>query len=126
MATYKIRGTSHNVIYPYKDASGVSKQQWESYDTEAEAVQRKAYIDYLQDKKMAAEIRQAALDYKRKRAIEKSAEKIAKENPDIKELPTGESSNENLHRTFREFMERFLPICILRRPTAAGAVANGS
>lgn len=110
MATYKIRGTSHNVIYPYKDVSGVSKQQWESYDTEAEAVQRKAYIDYLQDKKIAAEIRQAALDYKRKRAIEKSAEKIAKENPDIKELPTGESSDENLHHTFREFMERFLPI----------------
>ena len=51
MATYKIRGTSHNVVYPYVTASGKRKQQWESYTTELEAIQRKAYIDFLQNHK---------------------------------------------------------------------------
>ena len=48
MATYTIRGTSHNVVYTYKAADGKRKQQWESYSSELEAIQRKAYIDYLQ------------------------------------------------------------------------------
>ena len=47
MATYKVRGNAHNVIYPYKTPDGAKKQQWETYETELEAVQRKAYIDYL-------------------------------------------------------------------------------
>ena len=45
MATYTIRGTSHNVVYTYKAADGKRKQQWESYSSELEAIQRKAYID---------------------------------------------------------------------------------
>ena len=42
MATYTIRGTSHNVVYTYKAADGKRKQQWESYSSELEAIQRKA------------------------------------------------------------------------------------
>ena len=49
MATYTIRGTSHNIVYTYKTIDGKRKQQWESYSSELEAIQRKAYIDYLQD-----------------------------------------------------------------------------
>lgn len=48
MATYKVRGTAHNVIYPYRTEDGKVKQQWETYSTELEAMQRKTYIDYLQ------------------------------------------------------------------------------
>ena len=48
MATYKVRGTAHNVIYPYRAEDGKVKQQWETYSTELEAMQRKTYIDYLQ------------------------------------------------------------------------------
>ena len=48
MATYKVRGTAHNVIYPYHTEDGKVKQQWETYSTELEAMQRKTYIDYLQ------------------------------------------------------------------------------
>ena len=47
MATYKVRGTAHNVIYPYRAEDGKVKQQWETYSTELEAMQRKTYIDYL-------------------------------------------------------------------------------
>lgn len=50
MATYKVRGTAHNVIYPYRTEDGKVKQQWETYSTELEAMQRKTYIDYLQKK----------------------------------------------------------------------------
>ncbi len=63
MATYKVRGASHNVIYSYRTSTGQTKQQWESYDTELEAVQRKAYIELLQSQKRTDELRQAALDY---------------------------------------------------------------
>ena len=55
MATYKVRGNAHNVIYPYKTPDGAKKQQWETYETELEAVQRKAYIDYLQKSRNADE-----------------------------------------------------------------------
>ena len=48
MATYTIRGRSHNIVYTYKTIDGKRKQQWESYSSELEAIQRKAYIDYLQ------------------------------------------------------------------------------
>ena len=56
MATYTIRGTSHNVVYTYKAADGKRKQQWESYSSELEAIQRKAYIDYLQSQNRASDI----------------------------------------------------------------------
>ena len=44
MATYKVRGTAHNVIYPYRAEDGKVKQQWETYSTELEAMHRKAYL----------------------------------------------------------------------------------
>ena len=44
MSTYTIRGTSHNIVYTYKTIDGKRKQQWESYSSELEAIQRKAYI----------------------------------------------------------------------------------
>ena len=58
MATYTIRGTSHNVVYTYKAADGKRKQQWESYSSELEAIQRKAYIDYLQSQNRTSDIQQ--------------------------------------------------------------------
>ena len=81
MATYKIRGTSHNVIYTYRTERGEVKQHWESYDTELEAIQRKAYIDHLQKNKKHEEIRAAALEYRRNRAIAKAERDAAHSSP---------------------------------------------
>ena len=80
MATYTIRGTSHNIVYTYKTIDGKRKQQWESYSSELEAIQRKAYIDYLQAQNRASDITHEAAEYRRKKAIEKTAQKIAAEN----------------------------------------------
>ena len=115
MATYKVRGASHNVIYSYRTSTGQTKQQWESYDTELEAVQRKAYIELLQSQKRTDELRQAALDYKRSRAIEKAASKIARDRQDDGEPAIAGAPEENLTRTYREFMERFLPAYARKR-----------
>lgn len=110
MATYKCRGSSHNIIYPYRTESGDTKQQWETYETELEAIQRKAYIDYLQKGKQRDKIREAALDYRARRAQEDAARQAAaqKNTPPITEPVV--TSEDNTKRTFREFMERFLPI----------------
>lgn len=72
MATYQVRGSSHNIIYLYRTDDGKSKQHWETYETELEAIQRKAYIELLQKEKRYDDIRLAVLDYKRRRAIEKT------------------------------------------------------
>ena len=105
MATYKVRGASHNVIYTYRTSTGQAKQQWESYDTELEAVQRKAYIELLQSQKRTDELRQAALDYKRSRAIEKAASKIARDRQDDGEPAIADAPEENLTRTYREWSD---------------------
>ena len=76
MATYTIRGTSHNVVYTYKAADGKRKQQWESYSSELEAIQRKAYIDYLQAQNRTSDITHEASEYRRKKAIEKATQKL--------------------------------------------------
>lgn len=103
MATYKIRGTSHNVIYPYRTEDGTKKQQWESYDTELEAVQRKAYIDFLQKNNRLDEVRAAAVDYKEKHTPAKMALAAA---PAVDSTqPT--ASEDNTHRTYAEFIDRF-------------------
>lgn len=115
MATYKVRGASHNVIYSYRTSTGQTKQQWESYDTELEAVQRKAYIELLQSQKRTDEVRQAALDYKRSRAIEKAAIKIARDRQDDGAPAIAGAPEENLTRTYREFMERFFPAYARKR-----------
>ena len=109
MATYKVRGTSHNVIYQYRTSSGQVKQQWESYETELEAIQRKAFIDYLQSKKQVDEIRKQALEYKRTRAIEKAANKISHDSAEVLDMPAISDSEENMVRTYKEFMDKFLP-----------------
>lgn len=115
MATYKVRGASHNVIYQYRTSSGQVKQQWESYETELEAVQRKAFIDYLQSKKQTEEIRKQALEYKRARAIEKSASKIARDSEEALDAQGCVDPEENMVRTYREFMEQFLPAYARKR-----------
>lgn len=110
MATYKIRGTTHNVIYPYQTLSGEKKQQWESYETELEAIQRKAYIDFLQKNKRSDDIRKAAAEYKKARAIAAAAAKSVQADFPEKD-PLDESHLEdNTFRTYREFMEKFLPL----------------
>jgi len=112
MATYQVRGsTSHSVVYPYKTESGQSTQQWETYTTELEAQQRKAYIEYLQNNKLHDELREAAMDYKRRRAIEKAKRKVAK-NIVSASTDTGAdvSPEDNTHKTYREFAEKWLPI----------------
>ena len=109
MATYKVRGNAHNVIYPYKTPDGAKKQQWETYETELEAVQRKAYIDYLQKSRNANEIYRVAMEYKAKRAAEQAAIEAAKAPLDIPE-PVILSGEDNTDKTYGEFVEKWLPI----------------
>ena len=80
-----------------------------------EAVQRKAYIDLLQSQKRTDELRQAAMEYKRSRAIEKAVTKIARDRQDDGELVMADTPEENMTRTYREFMERFLPAYARKR-----------
>ena len=105
MATYKIRGSSHNVIYTYRTSDGQYKQQWESYDTELEAIQRKAYIDFLQKNKRQDDIRLAVAEYKEKRSPAKAVYNTAADYD-------GQYVNQpedNTRRTYAEFIDRFLP-----------------
>lgn len=76
MATYTIRGTSHNVVYTYKAADGKRKQQWESYSSELEAIQRKAYIDYLQSQNRTSDITHEASEYRRKKPLKRQLKKL--------------------------------------------------
>jgi len=105
MATYKMRGTSHNVIYPYRMENGETKQQWESYGTELEALQRKSYIDYLQKAKRHDDVRDAAREYKRMRAIEKADQARTADG----RTAATESIEDNTYRTYQEFIDKFLP-----------------
>ena len=75
MATLKIRGESYSVIYLYTAADGQKKQQWETYVTELEALQRKTYIEYLQKNKMKKELQLAAVSYRQQRVHEKKKKK---------------------------------------------------
>ena len=84
MATYKVRGTAHNIIYPYRDEHGKKKQQWETYTTELEAMQRKALIDYLQNNRLYGDLLKAVLEYKRKKALERAvSEQFQLPTPDV-------------------------------------------
>ncbi len=104
MATYKIRGSSHNVIYTYRTTDGQCKQHWESYDTELEAIQRKAYIDFLQKNKRHDDIRLAATEYKEMRSPAKATSGTVLTDGQI--TPAQE---DNTTRTYGEFIDRFLP-----------------
>lgn len=108
MATYKVRGTAHNIIYPYRDEHGRKKQQWETYTTELEAMQRMALIDYFQNKRLYGDLLKAALDYKRKKAIEWAvSEQFQMPVPHV--TPPCDSKDDNMGKTYREFVEKWLP-----------------
>ena len=72
MATYTVRGNSHNVVYTYFDELGHRKQIWETYMTEVEALKRKAYIDSLQKNQLRSEVTKEALEYRRRSMIAKA------------------------------------------------------
>jgi len=106
MATYKIRGASHNVVYPYKTESGKYKQQWESYTSELEAITRQAYISCLQKEKKTIELQKAVNEYKQKKQIAKLARESIDDDNSLEPI---EQSSDNLHRTYREFALKWLP-----------------
>lgn len=94
MAMLKTRGNSHNVIYTYKDEQGKIKQQWETYATETEAIQRKAFIEYL--KKFQPEtLAEQAFQYRHRKD---------RQTPSIP-IPSEPHEN-NLHKTYGEFIRK--------------------
>ncbi len=107
MATYKIRGNSHNVIYTYKAQDGMHKHHWESYTTELEAMQRKTYIDYLQKNKRQDELLQAVKEYTEKRAEERRAQETAYTASEG--VSVAPANPDNTDKTYREFAEKWLP-----------------
>lgn len=109
MATYTVRGDSHNVVYRYKTEDGKKVQHWETYETELEALQRKVYIDCLQKENKQAEIRAAALDYKARRATIKAAMERASGAFQMPAPAPPQSDEDNKQRTYREFIDKFLP-----------------
>jgi integrase len=109
MATYKTRGVhSHSVIYWYNLPDGKPKQQWETYQTELEAVQRKAHIDYLEKKKLKDDLYKAAMEYKARREQEQAKLEALKPKVDIPEqlIPATE---DNTNKTYGEFIEKWRP-----------------
>ena len=50
MATIKQRKKSFSVIYWYLDNTGERKQKWDTLGTRKEAKQRKAFVEYYQEK----------------------------------------------------------------------------
>ena len=108
MATYKVRGSTHNVIFPYKTENGETKQQWESYTTELEAVTRQAYIKYLQNNRDVDGIQKAVNEYKEKRLLEKLQSESIIDGAVLD--PHTASAKKNLHRTYREFALKWLPV----------------
>lgn len=108
MATYKVRGIAHNIIYPYRTEDGKVKHQWETYSTELEAMHRKAYIDYLQKNRLHHEIRKAVAEYQCKRAVER--EVVERFRPRTQEEAHPHAAEDNTAKTYREFAEKWLPI----------------
>ena len=108
MATYKPRGNSHCILYPYWNESGEYKKQWETYTTELEAVRRKAYIDYLQKCRNRTDLLKAVLEYKDKRAKECAIQDEIKEFIEVGKVPLP-AEEDNTGKTYREFAEKWLP-----------------
>ncbi len=118
MATFKVRGTSYCVIYPYRTEQDEKKQQWETYNTELEAMQRKAYIDYLQKNRLKEELLAAAVDYKSKHESKQPAvERASALDAPKASLPGSaqEIADDNLRKTYREFAEKWLPFHARKR-----------
>lgn len=114
MATLKVRGESYSVIYLYTTADGQKKQQWESYATELEALQRKTYIDYLQKNQMKKEILLAAVSYRQQRTHEKEEkERLLQPADKIEPIPV--SKGDNHAKTFGEFVEKWLPYHVRKK-----------
>ena len=107
MATYTARGSSHSIIYWIEGPEG-RKQHWETYTLELEAMQRKAYIDYLQKTSQTEELFTAAMDYKQKRAAEKAASSTST-LPATSMLPKQPADEDNTQKTYREFVDKWLP-----------------
>lgn len=107
MATYKIRGNSHNVIYTYKTQDGAHKPHWESYTTELEAMQRKTYIDYLQKNKRQDELLQAVREYTEKRAAARRVQEAL--GMPVEAVLAVPANPDNTNKTYREFAEKWLP-----------------
>ena len=108
MATYKPRGNAHYIIYPYRSENSEQKQQWEHYETELEAVQRKAYIDYLQKNKKFDDLLKAVVDYKKTRAVEKAEKELADNTKGDPET-SAPALEDNSYKTYMEFVEKWLP-----------------
>ena len=108
MATYKSRGSSHSVIFPYYNQNREYRQQWETYTMELEAIQRKAKIDFLQKNKRYDELYQEVLFYREKRTAER-AEKNKRFGNQESITPTDMNKQENLKKSYGEFLEKWLP-----------------
>ena len=50
MASIKKRKSTFSVIYWYLDNAGERKQKWDTLETKKEAKQRKAFVEYYQEK----------------------------------------------------------------------------
>lgn len=110
MAIYKVRGESYNVVFRYSTGDG-TKLHWETYKSELEAIQRKAYIDYLEKNGLKGEIIKAALEYKRKAEIQKRVIEDIQFPPSKQESEIGQKHEEdNMQKTYRQFVEKWLPI----------------
>ncbi|MDR0287301.1 MAG: site-specific integrase [Clostridiales bacterium] len=109
MATYTVRGAnSHSIVYWYEAPTGEKRQHWETYQTELEAVQRKAQIDYLQKKKFRDELYKAAMEYKEKREKERVLTEIGGLCLNDGTIPQP-AVEDNSNKTYREFVEKWLP-----------------
>lgn len=108
MSTYTVRGSTHNIVYTYRIGQE-RKQQWESYATELEAMQRKSYIDYLQRNKMNQALVKASMDYRQQRERERTLRQTYGVNAYVIEPQVSAVENENLNKTYREFVEKWLP-----------------
>lgn len=109
MAIYKVRGESYNVVFRYSTGDG-TKLHWETYKSELEAIQRKAYIDYLEKNGLKGEIIKAALEYKRKAEIQKRVKEDIQLPTSTQEPENVQKQEENLQKTYRQFVEKWLPI----------------
>ena len=108
MATYKARGTSHCVIYRYRDEDGQKKQIWETYTTQAEAMKRKAYIDYLEQHNLPGDLLRAVQEYKRIKAVAKAVYEECR-TIEVEKRSEQTSEGDNTGKTYREFVEKWLP-----------------
>lgn len=123
MATYRMRGNSHNVIYRYHIQPGCAKQQWETYPTRAEAMKRKCFIDALQKDKRYDEVSKAAHEYKYIRQMQRAARK-AYRNQAISQLGAPLADKDNSYKTYRDFAEKWLPYHVRKKRLSPNTFDN--